>query len=553
MKRRRAVAKPVASMAATSGSPWSPFRHSAFTVLWTATLVSNVGGWMYSAASGWLMTSLDPDPFTVSLVQVATSLPMFLFALPAGALADIVDRRRFLIGVEILITAISAVFAYLVWIGDVTPVTLLVFTFLAGVAGALEAPAWQAIVPALVTKRDLLPAIVANGVNFNISRVIGPALGGIIVGAWGIVWPFGINAVSNIGVIAGMIWWRSPQKPAWRLPAERFVNANRLGLRYARNNPHLRATLIRVVGFFLFASAYWALLPLVARNQIAGGPELYGALLGAIGGGALIGAFVLPWLRQRLGPDLLAAAGTAGTALAMTLYGLARDPATALAASLIAGISWIAVLSALNVSAQVALPEWVRARGLALYVTVMFGALSVGSVIWGKLGGVLGLPAAHYIATAGMLLTLAFTGRWKLQTALGIDLAPSMHWSAPVTTHDIDLDSGPVLVSVEYRIDPKNRARFLAALETLGQERRRDGAYRWRVFEDAAEDGRIVETFLVESWLEHLRQHRRVTNADRVVQNAVWRFHVKGTPKVTHLIAADRNRPLKRKKRVRRG
>ncbi len=553
MKRRRAVAKPVASMAATSGSPWSPFRHSAFTVLWTATLVSNVGGWMYSAASGWLMTSLDPDPFTVSLVQVATSLPMFLFALPAGALADIVDRRRFLIGVEILITAISAVFAYLVWIGDVTPVTLLVFTFLAGVAGALEAPAWQAIVPALVTKRDLLPAIVANGVNFNISRVIGPALGGIIVGAWGIVWPFGINAVSNIGVIAGMIWWRSPQKPAWRLPAERFVNANRLGLRYARNNPHLRATLIRVVGFFLFASADWALLPLVARNQIAGGPELYGALLGAIGGGALIGAFVLPWLRQRLGPDLLAAAGTAGTALAMTLYGLARDPATALAASLIAGISWIAVLSALNVSAQVALPEWVRARGLALYVTVMFGALSVGSVIWGKLGGVLGLPAAHYIATAGMLLTLAFTGRWKLQTALGIDLAPSMHWSAPVTTHDIDLDSGPVLVSVEYRIDPKNRARFLAALETLGQERRRDGAYRWRVFEDAAEDGRIVETFLVESWLEHLRQHRRVTNADRVVQNAVWRFHVKGTPKVTHLIAADRNRPLKRKKRVRRG
>ncbi|MGA2087833.1 MAG: MFS transporter [Stellaceae bacterium] len=553
MKRRRAVAKPVASMAATSGSPWSPFRHSAFTVLWTATLVSNVGGWMYSAASGWLMTSLDPDPFTVSLVQVATSLPMFLFALPAGALADIVDRRRFLIGVEILITAISAVFAYLVWIGDVTPVTLLVFTFLAGVAGALEAPAWQAIVPALVTKRDLLPAIVANGVNFNISRVIGPALGGIIVGAWGIVWPFGINAVSNIGVIAGMIWWRSPQKPAWRLPAERFVNANRLGLRYARNNPHLRATLIRVVGFFLFASAYWALLPLVARNQIAGGPELYGALLGAIGGGALIGAFVLPWLRQRLGPDLLAAAGTAGTALAMTLYGLARDPATALAACLIAGISWIAVLSALNVSAQVALPEWVRARGLALYVTVMFGALSVGSVIWGKLGGVLGLPAAHYIAAAGMLLTLAFTGRWKLQTALGIDLAPSMHWSAPVTTHDIDLDSGPVLVSVEYRIDPKNRARFLAALETLGQERRRDGAYRWRVFEDAAEEGRIVETFLVESWLEHLRQHRRVTNADRVVQNAVWRFHVKGTPKVTHLIAADRNRPLKRKKRVRRG
>ncbi len=551
MKLPRRNTEPAAP--AAPGSPWSPFRHAAFTVLWSATLVSNVGGWMYSAASGWLMTSLDPDPLTVSLVQVATSLPMFLFALPAGALADIVDRRRFLIGVEILITAISAVFAYLVWIGAVTPLILLLFTFLAGIAGALEAPAWQAIVPALVPKRDLMPAIVANSVNFNISRVIGPALGGIILAAWGLTSPFLLNAVSNLGVVAGIIWWRPPQKPARRLPAERFANANRSGLRYARNNPHLRATFRRAVGFFLFASAYWALLPLVARNRIGGGPELYGVLLGAIGTGALASAFVLPWLRQRLGPDLLVAAATAATALAMTLYGLARDPFTALAASLIAGASWIAVLSAINVSAQLALPEWVRARGLALYVMVMFGALSVGSVIWGKLGGVLGLPAAHFAAAAGLLLTVPLTWRWKLQTALGADLAPSMHWPAPVTVHDIDLDSGPVLVSVEYRIDPKNRARFLKALEALEQERRRDGAYRWMVFEDAAENGRIVETFMVQSWLDHLRQHRRVTNADRMVQNAVWRFHTKGTPKVRHLIAADRSRPLKRKKPVQRG
>ncbi len=548
MKLPRRNTEPAAP--AAPGSPWSPFRHAAFTVLWSASLVSNVGGWMYSAAAGWLMTSLDPDPLTVSLVQVATSLPMFLFALPAGALADIVDRRRFLIGVEILITAISAVFAYLVWIGAVTPLILLLFTFLAGVAGALEAPAWQAIVPALVPKRDLMPAIVANSVNFNLSRVIGPALGGIILAAWGLTSPFLLNAVSNLGVVAGIIWWRPPQKPARRLPAERFANANRSGLRYARNNPHLRATFRRAVGFFLFASAYWALLPLVARNQIGGGPELYGVLLGAIGTGALASAFVLPWLRQRLGPDLLVAAATAATALAMTLYGLARDPFTALAASLIAGASWIAVLSAINVSAQLALPEWVRARGLALYVMVMFGALSVGSVIWGKLGGVLGLPAAHFAAAAGLLLTVPLTWRWKLQTALGADLAPSMHWPAPVTVHDIDLDSGPVLVSVEYRIDPKNRVRFLKALEALEQERRRDGAYRWMVFEDAAENGRIVETFMVQSWLDHLRQHRRVTNADRMVQNAIWRFHTKGSPKVRHLIAADRSRPRKRKKPV---
>src|ERR1700722_4628527 len=294
---------------ATSISAWSPFRHTTFTVLWTATVVSNVGGWMYSAASGWLMTGLNPDPLTVSLVQVATSLPMFLFALPAGALADIVDRRRLLIVVEILITAVSAVFAFLVWVGMVTPLVLLAFTFLGGIGNALEAPVWQAIVPALVPKRDLQPSIVANGVGFNISRAIGPALGGIIVAAWGIAAPFWLNAVSNLGVIAGLVWWRSPQTTGRQLPAERFVNANRIGLRYARNNPHLRATLIRGVGFFLFASAHWALLPLVARNQIAGGPELYGVLLGAIGAGALTGAFGLPWLKRRLGPDRLGGAG----------------------------------------------------------------------------------------------------------------------------------------------------------------------------------------------------------------------------------------------------
>jgi MFS family permease len=529
-----------ASAPATSSSPWSPFRHKTFVVLWTATVVSNVGGWMYSAASGWLMTGLNPDPLTVSLVQVATTLPMFLFALPAGALADIVDRRRFLIGVEILITAVSAVFAFLVWIGAVTPLTLLVFTFLAGIGGALEAPAWQAIVPALVPKRDLQPSIVLNGVGFNISRAIGPALGGVIVAVWGIAAPFWLNAVSNLGVIAGLVWWRTPQTTGRQLPAERFINANRIGLRYARNNPHLRATLIRGVGFFLFASAYWALLPLVARNQIAGGPELYGVLLGAIGAGALIGAFGLPWLRRWLGPDRLVAAGSVGTALTMVLYGLARDPVTAFAGSLVAGISWISVMSALNVSAQIALPEWVRARGLALFVTVMFGALSVGSVVWGKLAGVIGLPDAHFLAAAGILLTMPLTWRWKLQTAIGIDLAPSMHWPAPLATHNVEEDQGPVMVMIEYRIDPKTRDRFLAALEKLAQERRRDGAYAWGVFEDAAKEGRMVETFLVESWLEHLRQHERVTNADRLIQDAVHRFHIEGEPKVTHLIAADR-------------
>jgi predicted MFS family arabinose efflux permease len=526
-----------AAATVSASSPWSPFRHPAFAVIWTATVVSNIGNWMYSAASGWLMTSLNPDPFIVSMVQVATSLPMFLFALPAGALTDIVDRRKFLLVAEIAITAVSFVFAAVVWLDRATAENLLLFTFLIGVGGALTAPAWQAIVPHLVPKRDLHPAITANGVGVNVSRAVGPALAGIIVGGWGIAAPFWLNAISNLGIIGALMWWKPPPTGQRRLPVERFGSAIRAGFRHARYNPHLRATLIRGAAFFLFAGAYWALLPLVARRQIAGGPDLYGFLLGAIGAGAVGGAFALPWLKARLGPDGLVAAGSIGTAIAMILFALARDSVTGLAASAIAGLSWIAVLSSLNVSAQVALPEWVRGRGLAMFVTIFFGAISLGSAIWGQLAAMVGLPGAHLLAAAGALVAIPLTWRWKLQTGAGVDLAPSMHWPAPVVAHEVEHDRGPVLVMVEYRIDPREREPFLAALEELCYARRRDGAYAWDVFEDAAEAGRMVETFLVDSWLEHLRQHERVTNADRALQDVVRRFHAQGAPKVTHLIA----------------
>jgi MFS family permease len=530
---------PAAPSTEPATSSWSPFRHATFTVLWTATVIANIGSWMYSAAAGWLMTSLNPDPLVVSMVQVATTLPMFLFALPAGALADIIDRRKFLIVAEILITVVSAIYAVIVWLGLATPGNLLLFTFLIGVGAALTAPAWQSIVPQLIPKRDLHPAVAANSVGVNVSRAVGPALAGVIVARFGIAAPFWLNAVSNLGIIAALLWWHPPQKGTQHLPVERFGSAIRAGFRHARNNPHLRATLIRGAAFFLFASAYWALLPLVARDQIAGGPGLYGFLLGAIGAGAVGGAFVLPWLKAKLGPDWLVAGGTVGTAVAMILFGLARDAATGLAASVIAGVSWIAVLASLNVSAQVALPEWVRGRGLAMFVTTFFGALSLGSAVWGQIAGMAGLPAAHVLAAAGMLAAIPLTWRWKLQTGAGIDLAPSMHWPAPVVSHEVEQDRGPVLVTVDYRIDPRDREPFLAALAKLAHERRRDGAYAWGVFEDAAVEGRMVETFLVESWLEHLRQHERVTNADRVLQDAVHRFHTEGIPKVTHLIASE--------------
>jgi MFS family permease len=534
-------------MSETSGSASShkpaslaaAFHHPVFAVIWTATLVSNVGGWMYSAASGWLMTSLNPDPLIVALVQTASTLPVFLFALPAGALADIFDRRKFLIVFEIVNTVLCAAYAAVVGFGWATPHNLLLFTFLIGAAGALTLPAWQSVVPQLVPKEDLTSAVAANSVGVNISRALGPALGGAAIASLGIVSPFWINAISNLGVLGALLWWRRPHSSRSALPAERVGGAIEAGLRYARHSPALRATLIRAAAFFLFASTYWALLPLLARRQIASGPELYGLLLGAIGAGAVCGAFVMPWLRAKLGPNLLVTSGMVGTAVTLALYGLAHDAITALVASLLAGVSWIAVLATLAISAQVALPDWVRARGLALYTTVFFGCLTIGSTVWGKVAAVLGLPTAHFLAAAGILAAIPLTWFWQLRSGAGVDLTPSMHWPAPITSYNIQQDRGPVLVTVEYRIRPQDRQEFLQVLEELGRERRRDGAYRWGAFEDAADEARIVESFLVASWMEHLRQHERVTNADRLVQECVVRFHLGETPKVTHFIATS--------------
>ena len=514
-----------------------PLRHPPYAVLWTATVVTNIGWWMYTAAAAWLMTDLSVDPLMVSLVQVSSSLPMFLLALPAGALADIVDKRRLLIWAECAISVVAATFAALVWLDRITPATLLLFTFLLGAGAAIVAPPMQSIVPLLIKRKDELTAAVAlNSVGVNISRAIGPAMVGVLTVGVGAAAPFWINAVANVGSIGGLIWWRPPKGTSSRLPVERLFAAIRTGVRYARHNPPLRATLFRAVGFFLFASAYWALLPLVARTQIGGGPTLYGILLGAIGAGAVVGAVVLPRLRARFSSNTLVAAAAIGTALALGLFGVAREPWTAFAASLLAGSCWIAAVSSLNVSAQYALPDWVRGRGLAIYVTTFSGAMALGSALWGELARIIGLSMTHFAAAVCALLAIPLARHWKLQASDAIDLAPSMHWPAAVVADQIEDDAGPVLVTIEYAVLPNKREAFLAALDRLSTQRRRDGAYAWGVFEDTAERGRFVETFLVESWLEHLRQHERVTKADHAAEERVHSL-LNGEPKVTHLVS----------------
>ena len=524
------------------------FGNLAFTVMLIASSASNVGFAMFDTSSNWLMTSLNPDPMMVSAVQVATTLPMFLLTLPAGALTDIIDARRMLIGAQIAVSAISVVFAAVVTLHGATPAVLLATAFFLGGSGALAAPAWLVITPMLVPKHDLDSAIAINNASYNVSRALGPALAGLGIAAFSIALPFWCFCAGNIAVLAALLWWRTPRRTRETLPAERLFSALRTGLRYARNNRDIDATLIRALAFFPFASAYWALLPLVARTQMDNGPAVYGILLGLIGAGSILGSFALNSLKARLGPDRLATLGTLGTILALGLYGAAREPAIAGLASLIAGASWITMMTTLFVSAQVALPEWVRGRGLAIFLTAFFGAMTLGSAVWGKVASLEGVPTALFLAAGGAAIGMALTARWRLQTAAALDLTPSMHWRTPVFVHPIEDDQGPILLTVEYMIDPKDIKPFLALLHEIGLERKRDGAYAWGAFEDTQASGRIVETFLIQSLLELRHLRTRVTMADRMIEEQARAF-VKQPVKVTFLVAPKRHRQKKKKRK----
>ena len=528
-------------------SLWGVFGSRAFTVILIASSISNVGIAMFDTASSWLMTSLNPDPMMVSAVQVATTLPMFLLTLPAGVLTDIVDARRLIIGAQFAVLAISLVFTAIVALHLAAPFTLLTTTFLLGAAGALAAPAWLLVTPMLAPTREDLDSVVAiNNTSFNVSRAIGPALGGLAISAISIEIPFWCYCAGNLVLLAAVIWWRRPCRPKETLPAERFMSALKAGVRYVRHNRDIDSTLARAVAFYLFASAPWALLPLVARVQMQNGAATYGVLLGMIGLGSILGSLTLNWLKQRLGPDRLAALATLGTVAALVLYGMAHGLILAIAASLLTGACWIVMMTTLFVSAQVALPDWVRGRGLAIYLSFYFGAMTAGSAIWGKVASVEGLSAAFFIAAAGAVMGLIVTWERRLQTAAGLDLTPANHWRAPVFVQRVADDQGPILVTVEYHIDPKDRAPFLATMREIGLERKRDGAYAWNVFDDAAGAGRMVEVFLVQSLLELRRLRARVTQADRAIELEAQRY-LKEPLKATFLVAPQRSREKRRK------
>lgn len=523
-----------------SASAWTPLQHRVFRMLWIASVASNIGSWMHEVGAGWLMTSLAPSPLMVALVQAAASMPVFLLALPAGALADIVDRRRYLIASQVWMLAAAATLGGLTLAGLTTAPLLLLFTFAIGIGKAMMMPAWGAIVPEVVPRADLQAAVGLNSMGINVARAVGPAVAGVIVAAAGPGAVFVLNAASFLAVIVALKRWQRPLAPS-DLPAERLAGAIRAGLRYARHAPELRAVLARALAFFVFASAPWALLPLIVRQELHSGPGTYGIFLGCLGLGAIAGALLLPHLHTRASRDRLVAGATVLYAAAMLALAHSGNVITAGVAMLLTGLAWISVVSSLMTAAQTALPAWVRARGLALFWVAFMGAMAAGSTLWGQIASWTGIPDALSIAAVGALAGITLTRRFRIGRHDIADLSPSLDWPTPVAAGGLEADHRPAMVTVEYRIDPAQAEAFTEAMRQVGRIRRRDGAFMWELFRDVEDPARMVECFMIESWLEHLRQHGRATVSDRDVLERARAFHLGAAPpRVTHLVAGGR-------------
>jgi MFS family permease len=494
---------------------------------------------MQTVGAQWLMGDLGGSALQIALVQAAITLPVFLIALPAGALGDIVDRRKVLLASQSLMLAAAAVLAFVALSGAASPWLLLGLIFALGIGQGLTLPSWQAIVPELVEHGEITSAAALAGVNNNLSRAVGPALGGLVVAAAGPGWTFALNAVSFVGVVAVIGRWRRPSTPR-PLGPEHLVAAMRSGLAYARHAPQLRAVLARAALFVLFAAALWAVLPIFVRTDLGLGATGYGLLLGSVGLGAVAGAMAGARLRDVRSTDELvigASVCLAGACAVCALIGSVAATAVALA---VAGAAWITATSSLNGTAITVLAPWVASRGLALYTLVFQGGQALSAIAWGAVTQAAGARVGLGAVAGGLVLTVPAAWRWPLPAAGALDVAPQPWPVTPGLAFDPDPKAGPVLVTVEYHVRAGHRDDFRDRMRAVGAARRRTGAEQWGLFQDGSDPDCFVETFLVATWEEHLRQHgERSTASDRAaVDDAIAVTITAGPPRVRHLLFA---------------
>ena len=513
---------------------WRPLRLPTFRNLLIADVVSDLGTFMQSVGAAWIMVSLNAGPLYVALTQTASALPFFVFALPAGAIGDIVDRRKLILFTEMWMAGVGIVLAGVTMAGRISPLWLLFLTFALSAGDAFESPTWRAVLPELVPKEDLASATALNGIEFNFARAIGPALAGVVIAIAGVSTAFLINAASFVGVVLVIARWKRQVRKR-TAPPETLGSATAAAIRYVRYSPALRTLLVRSGIVMFFASGLLALLPSVAHSANKS-PIGYGLLLGCFGFGAVLGALMMQRVRSRWSTEAVVSGGVLIFGLATLAAGVLRLLTTLGVSMLIGGAAWILFISLFNVLILTHTPDWVRARVLAVSMLVFQGAMAAGSATWGVVATRTNIHVALVWAGVGTIATTALGLFLKLPDTT-VDLTPWVHWRLPTILKGDPAadDAGPILVTVEYDVDPEQKVPFIKAMHKYGRIRRRDGAYRWGIFQDLENPDRYVETFLVDSWAEHARQHERVTRADREVEERAHSY-IRGTPTVRHLL-----------------
>lgn len=521
-------------------SAWSPLANRVFRALWIAQTVSLIGTWMHEVGAAWLMTTLAPSALMVALVQAASAAPSVAFALPSGALADVIDRRKLIIGAQLGMMVVAASLAVLTWTEVVTAPLLLVMTFLLGTGSVLSLPAWSALLPEIVGERDLAPAIALNGVSLNLSRAIGPALGGVVITAAGPWAVFALNALSFIGVTIVFAFFDTA-RPASTVPQERLLGAIRTGVAYVRHSEALHTVLWHTVAFIVPGSALWALLAITVKQQMGAGAVVFGSLVAAIGLGAVAMATILPRVRARYSADAAVLIGSALFAVATLALAVTASLWVIVPAMFVGGCGWLLTMATLNTAAQRALPGWVKARGLAVYQLSFFSGFAGGSIAWGVVAERLGLATTLAAASVMQVVLATVARRRRVARTEGLNLRPSARWPEPAFALEPGDADRPVAVQIEYEIDDANVTAFLRDIEALGRTRKRDGALSWFVMRDAARPARFVEHFVAPSWADHQRQHARFTEDDRAIQERVNAHQRAGSrPVVTHLVLQRR-------------
>ncbi|RXZ32261.1 MFS transporter [Sphingomonas desiccabilis] len=520
-------------------SPLRPFRHPIFRDVWFANLLSRFGGLIQSVGASWLMVSLGASATLISLVQTSTTLPIMLFSLLAGALADTFDRRRLMLVAQAFMLFVSVALSLAAWFDALPPWLLLAFTFLIGTGAALNGPAWQASVGDMVPRDDLPSAVALNSMGFNVARSTGPAVGGLIVAAFGAAAAFAVNALSYLGLLVVLARWRSPKRREG-LQRETLVRAMSAGVRYVALSPAIMTVLARSLVFGLGASAVPALMPLGARDLLVGGPLTFGLLLGAFGVGAVVGAYYSSGLRQRLSTEGFVRSALLALATASAATALSASVALTMVALFVGGAGWVLALSTFNVTVQMASPRWVVGRTLALYQMSAFGGMALGSWLWGNVTERAGVDIALLTAAGVSLACLAIGFRFPLPAAQKLDLEPLGRWREPRLAFPIEARSGPVVTTIEYHIDEERLPESLTLMVERRRVRRRDGARHWSLLRDLEMPEVWIERYHTPTWTENVRHNERATKADAEVADRLRAMNTHGQrPRVQRMIVRD--------------